>query len=78
MFLSLSALPHQSSYLVHDGVLRVFGFDDGRLHEVALLIVTRSSSDHFQVRGRLGVFEPLLYATKRLQEEIRPVMPLVY
>lgn len=54
-------------YLVHDGVLRVFGLDDGRLHEVALLVVAVSSGDDFQVWGRLGAFEPLLYPPKRLQ-----------
>lgn len=56
-------------YLVHDGVLRVFGLDDGRLHKVPLLIITPPPSDDFQVGGRLGVIEPLLYPTKRLQEE---------
>lgn len=55
-------------YLVHDGVLRVSGLDDGRLHEVALLVVAVSSGDDFQVWGRLGAFEPLLYPPKRLQE----------
>lgn len=54
-------------YLLHDGVLRVPGLNDGRLHKVALPIVTAAPSDDVQVWGRLGVIQPLLDPTERLQ-----------
>lgn len=57
--------------LVHDGILRIFGLNDCRLHKVALLIVALSAGNDVQVRRRLGVIEPLLYPTKRLQEKVQ-------
>jgi len=57
------------SYLLHDGLLWVFGLDDGRLHKVSLPVVTVPAGNDAQVRGRLGVVQPLLYTGKRLREE---------
>lgn len=59
----------ESLYLVHDGVLRVCGLHDGGLHKVALLIVTLSPGNDFEVRRRLGVIDPLLYPSERLQQK---------
>lgn len=51
-------------YLIHDGVLRVRGLHNGRLHEVALPVVAVSSGDDLEVRRGLGVIQPLLYSGK--------------
>lgn len=64
-----AGLDSGSLHLIHDGVLRVRGLHDGRLHKVALLIVTLAPGDDSKPRRRLGVIDPLLYASKRLQHE---------
>lgn len=63
--------PGMKVYLAHDGVLWVRGLHDGRLHKVPLPVITVTSSDDFQIGRRLGVVEPLLYPSKRLQSDTR-------
>lgn len=39
--------PAVNMHLLHDGVLWVSGLHDGRLHKVALPVITVTSSDDF-------------------------------
>lgn len=56
-------------YLIHDSVLWVFALNDGRFHKVTFRVITVAPSYDSQVRGGLGMVQPLLYTAERLQEK---------
>lgn len=58
------------SHLLHDGILRVFGLDDGGLHKVTFLVVTAPAGDEGEVRGGLGVVQPPPDPSEGLEEDL--------
>lgn len=61
----------RGSDLIHDGVLGIFGFNDGRLYKVTLPVVTVPAGNDGQVWGVLGVAEPPADPSKRLEEDYK-------
>lgn len=66
-WLTASSQANNKTHLTHDDLPWVCGLHDRGLHKVALGVVTVTSSDDLQAGGRLGMVQPLLDPSKRLQ-----------